>query len=85
MLAGHPVHHGVGMRVPPSATPFERLILAGFIFSRRHVANRFEQTPRVELVNMSLRALLVRVFQIDQPSLLVTPDWLNDVRVDIHI
>jgi len=39
---------------------------------------------RVDIVNMSLRALLVRVFQIDQPSLLVTPDWLNDVRVDIH-
>ena len=39
---------------------------------------------RVDIVNMSLRGLLVRVFQIDQPSLLVTPDWLNDVRVDIH-
>ncbi len=39
---------------------------------------------RVDIVNMSLRALLVRVFQIDQPSLLVTPDWLNDVNVDIH-
>lgn len=39
---------------------------------------------RVDIVNMSLRALLVRVFQIDQPSLLVTPNWLNDVWVDIH-
>ena len=39
---------------------------------------------RVDIVNMSLRALLVRVFQIDQPSLLVTPGWLNEVNVDIH-
>jgi uncharacterized protein (TIGR03435 family) len=39
---------------------------------------------RVDIVNMSLRALLVRVFQIDQPSLLVTADWLNTVNVDIH-
>lgn len=39
---------------------------------------------RVDIVNMSLRALLVRVFQIDQPSLLITPDWLNGVNVDIH-
>jgi uncharacterized protein (TIGR03435 family) len=33
---------------------------------------------------MSLRALLVRVFQVDQPSLLVSPGWLNQVNVDIH-
>ena len=39
---------------------------------------------RVDIVNMSLRALLVRVFQVDQPSLLETPGWLNQVNVDIH-
>jgi uncharacterized protein (TIGR03435 family) len=39
---------------------------------------------RVDLTNISLRALLVRVFQIDQPSQLSAPDWLTEVSVDIH-
>jgi len=39
---------------------------------------------RVDLTNISLRALLVRVFQIDQPSRLSAPDWLTEVNVDIH-
>lgn len=41
-------------------------------------------TTRVDFTNISLRALLVRVFQVDQPSRLVTPDWLTGVNVDIH-
>lgn len=39
---------------------------------------------RVDLTNISLRALLVRVFQIDQPSRLAAPDWLTGINVDIH-
>jgi uncharacterized protein (TIGR03435 family) len=38
----------------------------------------------VDLTNISLQALLVRVFQIDQPSRLSAPDWLTAVNVDIH-
>jgi uncharacterized protein (TIGR03435 family) len=50
----------------------------------RTPASRRVTDTRVDITNMSLRALLVRVFQIDQPSLLVTPNWLNEVNVDIH-
>jgi uncharacterized protein (TIGR03435 family) len=39
---------------------------------------------RVDVTNISLHALLVRVFRIDQPSRLSAPDWLTGVRVDIH-
>jgi uncharacterized protein (TIGR03435 family) len=38
----------------------------------------------VDLINISLEALLVRVFQIDQLSRLSGPDWLKSVSVDIH-
>src|SRR5688500_6407600 len=58
----------VSVRLPPPQTP---------------PARRVTDT-RVDIVNMSLRALPMRVFQIDQPSLLVTPDRLNTVNVDIH-
>ena len=49
----------------------------------RGASRRFTDT-RVDLVNISLRALLMRVFQIDQPARLVAPDWLTAVNVDIH-
>jgi len=47
--------------------------------SSRRVTN-----TRVDLTNISLQALLVRVFQIDQPARLSAPDWLTRVNVDIH-
>jgi uncharacterized protein (TIGR03435 family) len=38
---------------------------------------------RVDLVNMPLRAVLLMAFRIDD-KLLVAPDWVRDVRVEIH-
>jgi uncharacterized protein (TIGR03435 family) len=38
----------------------------------------------VELTNISLRVLLLRAFQLEQPSRLSAPDWVTDVNVDIH-
>src|SRR5262245_36635409 len=39
------------MWMPASATPFELLIVARFIVSWRHIANRFEQPLRIEPVD----------------------------------
>lgn len=46
--------------------------------------SRLVTNTRVDLTDVSLYVLLSRAFQIDQPSRLSAPDWLNGVRVDIH-
>lgn len=47
-------------------------------------ASRRVTDTRVDLINISLEALLVRVFQIDQLARLSGPDWLKSVNVDLH-
>jgi uncharacterized protein (TIGR03435 family) len=39
---------------------------------------------RVDLTNISLQTLLLRAFQLDEPSRLSAPDWVTGVRVDVH-
>ena len=47
-------------------------------------ASRTVTNRRVDLTNITLRALLRRAFQIKHPSQLSAPDWVGGVAVDIH-
>src|SRR5688572_12203302 len=47
-------------------------------------ASRRYTDTRVDLASISLRILLLRAFQIEQPSRLVAPDWAAAVNVDVH-
>ena len=46
-------------------------------------ASRHITDTRIDLVNVTLRSILVSAFRVKDYEL-VAPTWLNDVRVDIH-